>query len=256
MAGSITEFKSSFGNDLARPSRFDVNIPIPIVLLPFRNTARQLSLRCETAQLPSRTFSTAEQRFGSNPVEKYPYHTEYNDLELTFLVSDDMSEKLFFDSWLELINPSYTFNFKYKGDYAVNMQVNQYDVTNNKSYSINLNDAYPISMNQLDLDWSNTEYHKLTVVFAYTYWQNNSLQSIGSSLLQSALSKITAGIAELGLPRDANVENILPQIVTNTQASTLALAQDIGNAENASAIADSQYGTPLAQNANLDKFVE
>jgi len=200
MAGSITEFKSSFGNDLARPSRFDVTIPIPITLIPFRNTAKQLSLRCETAQLPSRTLATVEQRYGSNPIEKYPHQPYYNDLELTFIVSDDMSEKIFFDSWLELINPSYTFNFKYKADYAVTMQVNQYDVTNNKSYAINLIDAYPISVNQLDLDWSSTEHHKLTVVFAYTYWQNNSLQSIGSSLLQTALSKITAGISELGIP--------------------------------------------------------
>ena len=86
MAGSITEFKSSFGNDLARPSRFDVTIPIPITLIPFRNTARQLTLRCETAQLPSRTFATAEQRYGSNPVEKYPHQPQYNDLELTFIV--------------------------------------------------------------------------------------------------------------------------------------------------------------------------
>ena len=215
MAGSINDFKSSFTNDLARPSRFDVTIPVPIVLLPFRNVGKQLSLRCETAQLPSRTFATAEQRFGSNPIEKYPYQPQYNDLDLTFLVSDDMSEKVFFDSWLELINPSLTFNFKYKNDYAVNMQVNQYDVTNNKSYSINLIDAYPISVNQLDLDWSNTEYHKLTVVFAYTYWQNNSVQSIGSSLLQTVLSEVTAGISELGLPNP--IPSVALPVVTKSE---------------------------------------
>jgi len=219
MAGSINDFKSSFTNDLARPSRFDVTIPVPIVLLPFRNVGKQLSLRCETAQLPSRTFATAEQRFGSNPIEKYPYQPQYNDLDLTFLVSDDMSEKVFFDSWLELINPSLTFNFKYKNDYAVNMQVNQYDVTNNKSYSINLIDAYPISVNQLDLDWSNTDYHKLTVVFAYTYWQNNSVQSIGSSLLQTVLSEVTAGISELGLP-NPTPDVALPVIYTTANATT------------------------------------
>jgi hypothetical protein len=219
MAGSINDFKSSFTNDLARPSRFDVTIPVPIVLLPFRNVGKQLSLRCETAQLPSRTFATAEQRFGSNPIEKYPYQPQYNDLELTFLVSDDMSEKVFFDSWLELINPSLTFNFKYKNDYAVNMQVNQYDVTNNLSYSINLIDAYPVSVNQLDLDWSNTEYHKLTVVFAYTYWQNNSVQAIGSSLLQTVLSEVTAGISELGLPNPT--PDVALPVVYNTSSPNI-----------------------------------
>jgi len=225
MAGSISDFTSSFKTDLARPSRFDVNIPVPIVLIPFRDTSRQLNLRCEMAQLPSRTFATTEQKYGSNPIEKYPYQPQYNDLELTFIVSDDMSEKIFFDSWLELINPSYTFNFKYKGDYAVNMQVNQYDVTNNLSYSINLIDAYPVSVNQLDLDWSSTEHHKLTVVFAYTYWQNNSIQAIGSSLLQSVLSQVTAGISELGLP-NATPDIALPQVY-NQNASFLTDANGV-----------------------------
>jgi hypothetical protein len=193
MAGSISDFASSFRTDLARPSRFDVNIPIPITLIPFRNTSRNLTFRCETAQLPSRTFATAEQKFGSNPIEKYPYQPQYNDVELTFIVSDDMSEKIFFDAWMEYINPSYKFDFRYKVDYTSSIQINQYDVTNNLTYSINLIDAYPISVNQLDLDWSATEHHKLTVVFAYTYWQNNSIQSLGTSLLQTVISRVTSG---------------------------------------------------------------
>jgi len=199
MAGSISEFKSSFVTDLARPSRFNVQIPIPLTLIPFRNTARQLTFRCETTQLPSRTFATAEQKFGSNPVEKYPYQSEYNEIEMTFIVSDDMSEKLFFDAWMEYISPTYTFNFKYKSDYCSTLTVNQYDVKNDLTYSINLIDAYPISMNQLDLDWSSTENHKLTVVFAYTYWVNNSIQSLGTSLLQTVISDIVAGFGGLGV---------------------------------------------------------
>ena len=198
MAGSINDFKSSFVTDLARPSRFDVSIPVPLTLYPFLNTSRNLTFRCETAQLPSRTLATAEQKFGSNPIEKYPYHPQYNDVELTFIVSDDMSEKIFFDAWLEYINPSYTFNFRYKTDYATTIVINQYDVAAKKTYSINLIDAYPISVNQLDLEWSNTDYHKLVVVFAYTYWQNNSIQAFGTSLLQTAISQITSGFGGLG----------------------------------------------------------
>ena len=42
------------------------------------------------------------------------------------------------------------------------------------SYSVDLFEAYPISVNQLDLDWSAEGHHKLTVVFAYTSWQKTS----------------------------------------------------------------------------------
>jgi hypothetical protein len=79
------------------------------------------------------------------------------------------------------------------------MQVNQYNSHNDLTYSINLIDAFPISINQLDLSWSEEGYHKLTVVFAYTYWQNNSIQALGSSLLQSGLSSIVAGFEQGGL---------------------------------------------------------
>jgi len=193
MAGSITDFISSFQNDLARPNRFDVNIPIPLTLIQYRNISQKLTFRCESTNLPGRTISTTDQKI-YNIVEKFPNQTTYQDMDMTFLVGGDMAEKQFFDSWLELINPTTNFNFKYKGDYSTSITVNQYDINNNLTYTIELVDAFPIAVNQLDLDWSNDGYHKLTVVFAYTYWKNNSL----NNALQNALTAgIGGGISQL-----------------------------------------------------------
>lgn len=176
MAGSISEFKSSFKTDLARPNRFDVLIPVPVILFSAPLvTSRSLSYRCEIANLPGRTFETHEQKtYG--PIEKYPHLASYTDIDLTFMVDDDMKQKYMFDSWLDYINPRLTNNYSYKEDYSTTITINQYDVTNKLSYSVDLYEAFPISMNQLDLDWSNTDgLHKLSVTFAYTYWRNNSL---------------------------------------------------------------------------------
>jgi len=194
MAGSISEFKSTFVKDLARPSRFDVTIATPLILLPYIGDAKQLTYRCENAQLPGRTFATAEQKIGSNPIEKYPYLTTYNDIDLTFIVDDDMSQKIYFDRWLELINPSLTFNYQYKSNYATVITINQYDVTNQLSYTVDLFDAYPVSMNQLDLDWGSDGNHKLVVTFAYTRWQNNSLQNLGQELAQQVITSAVSSI--------------------------------------------------------------
>jgi hypothetical protein len=192
---SLNEFKSSFTTDLAKANRFDVSIPVPLVLIPYRGVARTLSLRCESTTLPSRTFSTLEQKFGSNPVEKYPYMSNYNDVEMTFIVSGNMEEKIFFDAWMEYINPTYKYDFRYKTDYISTLKINQYDERNNLTYSVNLIDAYPIAVNQLDLNWGSTDYHKLTVVFANSYWQNNSLQSFGSSLAQNFIAQVATGFS-------------------------------------------------------------
>ena len=175
MAGSISEFKSSFRTDLARPSRFDVLIPIPVVLFASPLvTSKSLTYRCEAAVLPGRTFETHDQKtYG--PIEKFPHLTSYTDVDLTILMDDDMKQKYAFDAWLDNINSPIDNNYSYKDQYSTTITINQYDVTNKLSYSVDLYEAFPTSVNQLDLDWSNDGVHKLSVTFAYTYWRNNSL---------------------------------------------------------------------------------
>lgn len=198
MPGSITDFRASFQTDIAKPSKFDVNIPIPLSLIPYISSAKSLTYRCESAQLPGRTFATVEQQIGSNPVEKYPHLSTFTDIDLTFIVDNDMQQKVFFDAWLNYINPQYNFNFRYKSDYSTVITINQYNSQNQIAYSINLYDAYPVSVNQLDLDWSAEGYHKLVVTFAYTYWQNNSLQSLGMELLDMGINTVVSAAGGLG----------------------------------------------------------
>jgi hypothetical protein len=194
MAGSINDFKASFSVDVARPSRFDVTIPVPLSLVSYITSARNLTYRCEMTQLPGRTFETAEKKIGSAPIEKFPYHTNYSDVTMEFIVSDDMNEKIFFDSWMELINPTSNFNFQYKANYAVDISINQYDVSNNLTYAGLLQEAFPIDVNQLDLDWSTDSYHKLSVVFAYRQWSNITVSSLVQNVLTPGLSNIISSI--------------------------------------------------------------
>jgi hypothetical protein len=188
MAGNISAFSASFKTDVSRPARFDVTIPVPMVLIPYITSARNMSMRCEAAELPGRTFATAEKKMGSAPIEKFPYQTLYNEVMLTFIVSDDMTEKIFFDAWQELINPTTDFNFQYKANYAVDISINQYDVTNTLTYAAVLREAFPVAVNQLDMDWTSDSYHKLAVLFAYKQWNNNTVSNLGQNIVQGALS--------------------------------------------------------------------
>jgi hypothetical protein len=194
MAGNINEFKSSFTTDLARPAKFDVNIPIPVALASYITTGRNLSMRCESVDMPGRTFSTVEKKMGSAPIEKFPYQTQYNESTFTFMLSDNMNEKIFFDAWMELINPTTNFNFQYKLNYAVDVSINQYDVTNNLTYAAVLREAYPLAINQIDMEWSSDGYHKLAVVFAYKQWNNNTVSALGQSITNAAITGLINNI--------------------------------------------------------------
>ena len=188
MAGTISEFRSSFNTDVARVSRFDVTIPIPLALRNTKIDTRQLSFRCEKAEMPGRAFATIEKKMGSAPVEKFPYHTTYNEMTLDFMVSDDMNEKIFFDSWMDLINPTTDYNFQYKTNYAVDMSINQYDVSNKPIYTATLIEAFPMQVNQLDLDWTSDGYHKLAVQFIYKQWTGSYENSLRQSVINAGLT--------------------------------------------------------------------
>jgi hypothetical protein len=181
MTRSISEMLSSFKKDIARQSRFDVSITLPAVLFDKKlinySDERLLTLRCDAAEFPGKTFATVEQKFGTNPIEKYPYQVAHDDISLTFIISGDMQEKIIFDSWMKLIMPYNDFNptYKYTGlvpNYVSEVTISQYNVTGDRVYENTLVDAYPISVNQLELDWSSDNFHKLTVLFAYTYWKS------------------------------------------------------------------------------------
>lgn len=86
------------------------------------------------------------------------------------------------------------FNFQYKSNYAVDISVNQYDVAGNLTYSGVLQEAFPIDVNQLDMDWSTDSYHKLAVVFVYKQWNNNTVSGLMSNLKTTALTSLVNGL--------------------------------------------------------------
>jgi hypothetical protein len=193
MPGSISNFISTFGADTARKFMYDVTIPVPLAMSNYASTGRNLTFRCDSATLPGRNIEVTNKKIGSAPIEKFPYHTSYTDVTLDFIVSADMSERVFFDAWLDYLNPSTNFNFNYKSTYAVDLLITQYDLAGNKTYQTKLIDAFPVTVNQMDLAWNSEDIHRVSVSFAYTYWTNNninplSLKSLGQTIKSSILT--------------------------------------------------------------------
>lgn len=169
--GSISNFLSSFTEELARPNHFDVTISMPPALSGANDFAKyELVYRCESTELPGRSLQTSSMKvYGVE--EKFPYLTSYSDINLTFIVADKMVEKTVFDRWINYIHPTATYNFKYKNEYATDIVITQYNLKNEPSYRVKLLQSYPIAVNALDLNWASDGYHKLTVTFAFTSWE-------------------------------------------------------------------------------------
>ena len=190
----------------AKPSRFEVILPIPNYINTFvgnsileqlinlpnnivssvtdifsapqdpatRTTnaslSRYLALQCETAELPGRTLLTQDVKV-YGPTFKVPYQSQYNDINLGFICTNDFYERKLFDRWIEAIHPSDTNNLRFpKGNgtrYMCNITIIQYDDFIKKIYSVQLVDAFPIGVAAQPLNWSEDNFHRLSVQFAY-----------------------------------------------------------------------------------------
>jgi len=132
--------------------------------------SRFLSLQCEAAELPGKGLQTADVKI-YGPIFKVPYQTQFNDITLSFLCTNDFYEKKLFDRWMEAIMPMDTNNLRYpKGDdtrYLTNLKIIQYDEHIKTIYAVECIDAFPVIMASQPLNWADEGFHKLTVQFTY-----------------------------------------------------------------------------------------
>jgi hypothetical protein len=132
--------------------------------------SRYLALQCEQTELPGKTLQTADVKI-YGPTYKVPYQTQYQDITLSFLCTADFYERKLFDRWMESIMPSDTNNLRFpKGEntrYMTNIKIIQYDDFIKQVYAIELIDAFPIGIGSQSLSWSEDNFHRLNVQFAF-----------------------------------------------------------------------------------------
>ena len=152
---------------VAKASHFQVKIHG--IDLP---TERDMIFRAETAELPGRTLSTNEHRI-YGPIRKIPYASTYTDTSITILCSRDLSEKVYFENWQNLIHNHQTdpgggqYNLGYYNDYIKSVVISTYDEQGMINSEHTFNEAYPVGIAPISLSWSSDELIKLQITFAY-----------------------------------------------------------------------------------------
>lgn len=146
----------------AKPSRFEVVIPIPTYIngfiennilekiLNFPNSiftdvsdivnsalgqtkdiiksgntsiSRYLALQCEGAELPGKSLHTADVKI-YGPSFKVPYQVSYEPVSFTFICTNEFEERKLFDRWLEAIMPTDSNNLRFPKGVGSNYMAN------------------------------------------------------------------------------------------------------------------------------------
>ena len=208
---NLADFKGYLAKTGTLPTnRFAIEIPVPKVLFgaevvvnnnrrPMPGFTEDLQFRAESITAPGVTLDmTNVNRYGIGPIQKFPFNANFTPVSIAFLADKDSLVWIFFYNWLNNIfsyshddsNPSADFlryRANYMVDYVVDPKILIYDYDAVLSTSIQLIDAYPISMNEVNLSWSdNNQLMRITVSFAYRHWritnadmEDNSTKSPG-----------------------------------------------------------------------------
>lgn len=181
--GSFWTRMTTKGGGVAKVSRFLIQImppPFPrkerLNFPEVQERMRDLTFQCEAAELPGRNISTNDITL-AGPTIKLPYGSNYGDITLNFICTNDMYERKLFDDWLNYINNTQNFMTTFREDYATSVYIFQYDEGGDRArepsvtFGVELVEAYPITINSMGLTWGDESIHKLGVTFAYTYYR-------------------------------------------------------------------------------------
>lgn len=142
---------------------------------------RQLSILAESAELPGRQFETTPHRIFAT-VRDMPYGLTYKNVMVTFICTNLMYERTFFDYWHQkIMNPSSQY-MEYYENFVGSVVIQKLDNSNSFQSTAGeifstyvLEEAYPVSIQEQTLNAGEKDsYLKLTVEFSYARWKNTS----------------------------------------------------------------------------------
>ena len=167
----IDQLKAEISNrrGLARPNRFRVIITPPAAT----TIGNVLSLLCESTSIPGRQITSFE----------YPLHTYRQqikvpngylneDITMSFLLTNDHVAMNFFQEWSSLVLNRQSYSIPYLQDYAGTIEMLALDETNTSTLSVKLYNAWPVSINSIELNNSSSDdYIRVPVTITYEDFQ-------------------------------------------------------------------------------------
>jgi len=186
MAFNVNEILGAVNSvgGLSKSSKFLVNISSPF------NPNSRISFYCDSASLPGIGWQTDEIKpSGYGIVQKRPIGVIFQDVNLSFFNDAEGRVLKYFHTWMQSIfnfnqqtNPNATaqglsYNtFQYPSDYYGTVEIVHFDDTGSDIVTYTLNEAYPIIVGDVQLDWGATDHLvKLPITFTYTSWTADTL---------------------------------------------------------------------------------
>lgn len=165
---SIDNFKSTIVSNkgFSRPHRFKVTIT-NIPGSSGTTSSQSLSILCESVNIPNINIGTSDYSLYRNKY-KVPIDYSHDDITISFYLTGNYLAKTTLDSWVNKIIDSSKYLLSYDSEYKRDVTIEQLDELNKTIFKVKLFDAFPISIDSIDL--SNQDEDSISQVSAtFTY---------------------------------------------------------------------------------------
>ena len=152
------------------------------------NDPRDINILCESCKLPGRAVQTGDYDAHNRANRKYPSGIVEEDVEFTFLLTNDYYAKKFFDRWMGSVIDPVTELINYRSEYATDVWIQQLDKNNTPIYGVKLLNAFPIGVSGVALsNESGSATQSVSVSMTYERFE---LEGSIKSTIDSTLDKI------------------------------------------------------------------
>ena len=165
------------------------------------NDPRDVALLCESCNLPGRQILSLDYQ-SVRQAQKLPIGYLNDDVTFTFNVTNDYFIKKMFDKWVSAVLDIEGYRIRYQNEYATDIIIQQLDKNNVPIYGVKLRNAYPITVNSMNLDnTAENSPQKLTVTVTFEdFAEEGAIDSISSSV-KTGIGGITKFLNIGQLPR-------------------------------------------------------
>ena len=206
--GVLNDILSTFHSEdgYAQPNRFEVIITRPQASA---DENRQVSMRCESINLPGRNLNTRTDSNIYGPTREIVDGVTYaDDIAMTFQASSGLEERVFFEEWQAFAFDERTWNVGYYNDYISTIDVYLLDRQDNRRYGLKFHEAFPKTINATELNQgTNNEIIKTEVVLSFRYWTTLDIERQRPSLGDKIFDTILTGV-------ERQIESNLPKTLT------------------------------------------
>lgn len=177
---------------------------IPGTPLATQPSTRDMNILCSNAQLPGKQILTTDRRIGME-YQKIAYGYAVPDVSMQFYLMNDYGVKTYFDAWMESILNEEGGTVAYKNEYQKSVKIHQLrkpmkgfsrnigpldinlEVGGGSVYTCELLEAFPTTVNSIELSNELDGLLQLNVSFSYTRWKANDVGLAGLFNLTTSL---------------------------------------------------------------------